>query len=640
MYEITINFTSSAFLLLSNDSKNYTFEAGTHKRLLIIADDFIKANITNQEGEVLIEYQGDNLSYYVPGACWSLNKKGEPCDATTSMYALASDIDEDQKELAKDWARGELEQGEVLGQYFGDGESVIDTAMYLYNLYEDDEDEDYMEKIINWVLYRQNNEGSWDTENGTTDEKLLPTAQAVLGLVEAEFNRTSEPIQDAEEWASDNEDNITLNNTAALGSAFFILKHTARPVLTSNPKIIVVDQPIEFIELFNPTTFNLQDLTYEFSEELENDLIIEEQEEIDAYSYRKLQISRTSMAKKQAFGFLTVKNLDDPVAHIPVVLTDTPRINITMQETTSLFGTAGEIRGTATKSEHDFVCAVEWTSDEISTSGSVRIKTETFTIPVKFTSPLTKEDVYTGTLYCTAAGKKTELPISVYLMRYAAPPLTINPLDFIVNSSTEEIVVTLKNNLDRDLTVFVTMDRYGSYFSFPAQVLLNPNQEYDFTLTNRLPTDLNLTATSLLDFTVLDRTESVSMLIDVTEQEIVQESLFPRLLPILIILLILSILSYFAWKYRDAIFAELNKLNYWKIREAKKTENKKIKTIKKTEHNQAIVNLYNIMKMQDKDDKDIASRLLANFSREDVKEALETAGTSLPVLDEKKKKKA
>ena len=40
------------FTLPLDEIKNYTFAAETNNRLLVIADDFIKANITNEQGEV------------------------------------------------------------------------------------------------------------------------------------------------------------------------------------------------------------------------------------------------------------------------------------------------------------------------------------------------------------------------------------------------------------------------------------------------------------------------------------------------------------------------------------------------------------------------------------------------------------
>lgn len=626
------------FTLPMNESKVYSFEARHDNEVIIISDDNIIVNISNQEGEVLIEYRGDNLSYVIPGPCWSLNKKGEPCDYTTTMFAMAADIDEDQKELAKDWARKKIVGGEILGSYFGDGdEDVIDTSFYLYNLFDDDEGLSYMERVIDWLLYKQNNEGSWGITN--VEKKSVPTAYAVLALDNAGYNRTAEPIEDAESWASSNEYNITRNNTAALSSMFFVLKHNARPLLVSEPKIVLVESETTTIQLFNPTMFDLHDLTYEFSEEIDEDLSIESREEIDAYSYRRLKITRLNSRAEEVFGFLTVYNLDDPVAKIPVVLSDAPTLDITLPDVVTVFGRTGDLKVSATKSSHTLTCTATWDSDEISSPGSIRVMSTAFTIPLSFNQALTKEDSYTGTLTCSAVGKKISLPLQVYVARYANIPLEISPTDVVVNSTGKDVSFVLTNNLDRDLTIAVSLDRYGSYFSFRNTVTLNPNEHQNFTLTNNLPSDLNLTSSVLVNFEVFDRTESVSMLIDVTEQEANVKSPLGALIPLFIVLAVIGTLGYFAWKFRDVLIAELNKLNFWKVKEEKKKESKRIKTLKSSEQKQAIINLFNIMKFQNKDEKDIAKRLLDTFSRDDIKDALDEAGVGLQALDEEEPEK-
>ncbi|MBN1274798.1 hypothetical protein JXA12_00690 [Candidatus Woesearchaeota archaeon] len=626
------------FTLPDTGHKNYTFAAKMDSEIIVISDDNVIVDIYNGDGEDLLDYQGDNLSYTIPGACWSLNRKGEPCDATTSMYALFAEIDEENREIAYEWARTRLESGAILGAYFGDGEdAIIDTSLYAYHLYEEDGDEDYMRGLVDWLLYVQNNEGSWG--QGITDEKAIPTSYAVLSLFAAGFNRTSEPIRDAEAWASDNEDNLTTNNTAALSSAFYVLKHHARPLLVSTPKVIVIDDPQTTIELFNPTTFDLHDLEYSFSEGIDDDLSIETKEEIDAHSYRRLKITR-SAAAREGFGFLTVSNLGDSVAEIPVILTDTPTINVTVPSVVTVFGRKGELPLTAQKSAHTFVCSASWSDGELSSPGSSRVTGERFSVPLEFTQALTKEDSYSGTLTCTAAGKRVSVPLTVYVERYVEAPLSISPSDLIVNYTDRDVTLRLRNNLDRDLVVSVSFDRYGSYFGFSSQVVLDPNEEYNFTLTNNLPSDLNLTSEALLQFEVLGRTEVVSLLLDITESPAEQERLLATLLPLLVVILVLGVAGYFGWKFRDILIAELNKLNVWRVRAEKKKESKRIRRLKETEQQQAIINLFNIMKFQGKDEKEIAQRLLSNFSREDVVSALEQSGARLPSLEEEEPTKA
>ncbi|MFP4523862.1 MAG: hypothetical protein ACLFO2_00905 [Candidatus Woesearchaeota archaeon] len=627
------------FTLPLHGTKDYEFPAETGKELIIISDDNIIVNITNQEDETLITYQGDNLSYHVPGPCWSLNRKGEGCDPTTSIYAMTSPIDEDRAEAAEEWAVTQIRDGDILGRYFGDGEEkVTDTSYFMYNIHDRSDAEDYLPDIRDWLLYVQNNEGSWGDD--ATSEKMVLAAQAVLALTSDGYNRTDEPIEDAEEWASDHEDDLEENQTVALGSAFFILKHNARPLLVTTPKVIVVDQPEVTVEVFNPTMFDLEDLTYEFSEALEEDLAIERREEIDAYSYRRLDVSRRGESRKQGFGFLTISNMDEPVAKIPVILADAPTFNASVPDTVTVFGKSADLQVPVQKSPHTFVCSASWDSQELSTPGSVRVTSSTFDLPLEFSTALTQEDVYEGELSCTAAGKTLEQDISVHAKRYADVPLTVSPTDVIVNNTEDDVSFTVKNNLDRDLPVDLSLDRYDQYFSFPASVTLSPNEERNVSLKNNLPSDLNLTSTVLLDFEVFDRGTTATILVDVVERPPEQKSLLAALLPLIIILVFVSVAGFFAWKYRDALIAELNKLNVWRVREEKKKETSRIQSLKQSEQRQAIVNLLNIMKFQNKDEKEIAQRLLSKFDREDIKAALEEAGIALPAIDEDEPEKA
>ena len=315
-------------------------------------------------------------------------------------------------------------------------------------------------------------------------------------------------------------------------------------------------------------------------------------------------------------------------------------MNISLPESVTVFGRRGELLATVTKSQHQFTCTIGWDNPEINTPGTLRIQNDRFNIPIEFDEAVTKDDSYTGIMVCSAAGKKITLPLSAYIQRFVDIPLNIYPTDIVVNSTTNDVHIELTNNLDRDLPVTVSLDRYANYFGFSRNILIGPNEAYNLTLTNRLPADLNLTSTVLLQLSIFDRTETVSMLIDVSQQPPQQRDLLALIIPLAIIFAAIGVAAYFVWKYRDVVFKELNKLNIWRVRVEKKEESVKIKTLKKTEQQQAIVNLFNIMKFQDKDEKEIVQRLLQSFNREEIKAALEEIGANLPALDEEAPEKA
>jgi len=625
------------FTLLNNTWKEYSFTTEIDKRLLIISDENVKARIVNQEGETLINYQGDNLSYTIPGACWSRNKKGEPCNLRTTLYNTIVDIPDVNIDEAKIYLENELLNSSLVGKFVGIENDSIDTSLFLYVMYPSYDSSSWMTEIVDWLTYHQNNEGSWGSNNIT--DKALPTAYATMALRHYGFNTTSEQVEDAEEWASDNEESTDYNDTITQSALLSVLRNNARPIVTTSPRVITIRDAVTEIDVFNPTTFNLKDVDYKFSENLKDILIIEKKSEIYSYSYRKLNIKKKGAQKSTIYGYLTITNLNKEVGKIPVIVSDFPALNVSYSDNLYVFGQKSSIDLTAKKSTHEFICDVTWTSSEISTPGSFKISTETASIPIVFDDAVTKEEVYRGTLSCKQGDSLFEFPLSVFFMRYSTEPLDVSTDTLTINTTTQDIIVMVKNNLDIDIEVSVTMDPFSELFNYPDSINLNPNEERNLSLINTIPPQDNVSGTTAITFTSLTRSKAVSVSIDITHGGKGRMDLIRLIIILFFVTTIIATMGYLTYRYRDEIIKYLNKLNFLKMRKQVEVEKKEIGEMRDEELYMIIVNTFKLMRFQEKDDKEIKETLLKNFTQAQVKDALEKSGNTLPGIDEEEPEK-
>jgi hypothetical protein len=620
------------FTLANNSWTEFSFQAYTDRELLVISDENVKARIINQEGDILVNYQGDNMSYTTPGACWSSNKKGEPCDLRVSLYNTLLKLPDDNIEQAKLWLETVVENSTLVGSYVGDEEDPIDTALFLYLMEESHASEEWLPKIVNWVTYNQNNEGSWG--EGNVSEKAVPTALSSLALLKYGYNRSSEQVEDAEEWASENEEDADLNDTITQSALFSILRNNARPLVTSSPLILQIRNTVTEVDLFNPTTFDLKEVDYEFSDNLADILSIEKKSEISAYSYRKLMVTKIGEQTQNTYGHLKITNLGREIGRIPIIVSDFPTLNVSVTESLFVFGTSAKLSLQATKSNHEFICEMSWNSADIKTPGSFKISGPSVEFQIAFDRPATKEEVYKGTLSCKQGEKVFEFPVSTFITRYSSEPLDVGAIDSLVNSTSDNMVVSLRNNLDQDLTVSISFDQLSDMFDFESQVTLNPNENRNITFYNRIPGQINVSGSPTITFSALDRQKTV--IADVNVIHIPEKDL--DLIKLIVILAFISIVisvgAFFAYKKREEIVRMFNRLNIVKLKEEVKEEEKEIGEMKTEERDMIITNLFRIMRFQNKDDKEIKESLLKNFTRKQIADALEKSGNSLQGLEE------
>ncbi|MFP4403004.1 MAG: hypothetical protein ACLFPJ_01475 [Candidatus Woesearchaeota archaeon] len=627
------------FIINENETQTYTIDAFPTEKLIVICDRNIRATLKTYLDETTFVYEGDNLSYSMPYACWSEDSKWGPCDLKTTLYALMTNIDDERKDAAMKYVESLRVSGHGSESFIKSEDHIIETALYSYIIgkyeFNDYENED----LIAWLRFRQNNDGSWGKE--LHDNKIKSTAFSILSFLENDFSRNNQVIKDGEYWVNEEEIKISLNKTEEyLGwnsteknaLAFTVLKNNARPLLKSSPMILILDKnEIEF-DIFNPTVFPLNDVSYEFSSELE-DLVelVNSKDQIRAYSYVKLNIKRTKTDAGNIFGFFKIFNDDQEIARIPVLMVNYPTIEINQkQDSLTIFGTSSKIEFDVTKTKHDFDCTLNWDSDEIKSKDEFKINSNSFFVDINFDNAIKSDDTYKGTFVCHAENEKFTIPFTIDIKRYPAFPFSLSTENIIINDSVKNPTFTIKNEIDESINVNIKFSKDDDYFDLSVySKVIAPYEELNVTIFNNVPLDINHTQTNTIIVEALSESKTINFNTFVTDLRSKNQSSILYIILFLLIILI-GVFAYFAYFYKDRLIALFKKeKNVDKIK-------MRIKKLEEREKKTAINNMITIMRMLNKDEKQIRSRLSEEgFLDEEINKAFETEMES---EDEEEKK--
>lgn len=649
------------FTIPEKGSRWYSFKAKKGDIIRVISYDTIRTTIYDNDSNVVYQYTGSNISYTIPGACWSSNQRGEPCNTGVTAYASAANISQYRLDEAKSYMKSELRKG-VVSRYYGDDDDVAESALYVKAFYdkelldddnvaEETQEDSYLYQVLQWVLFKQNNEGYWgeyfdendysdlDTEefnlaykSALTDE-LQTTAFSILALLDSGFNRTSEPIMDAQNWVTNIEDDINNTSGAALGAAMYIVKDNAYPLVYTRPSVIVMDESVKEIEIVNPTPYNLREIEFVLSNAIKDYVSIEDRKAVGAYKYRKTKLTLKKPVQTTTTGFISIANAEQEIGRIPVVILNAATLNVTLTDEASVFGRTGTISLLAVKSKHSFSCLIDWDSDELSDS-KFTLSKESTNVPLTFNDAVTKEDLYKGTLTCTVGTQTFNFPVSTLIKRFSSIPLLVYPKTLTINNSASQQYASIKNNLDVDLSVAAKLSRYEEEISVPQDIFLEAGTTKNISIISHFNPELNYTGTALIEFSALGRSESISLIVDSRVLPVDNMKIVLTLLIMVFIVAVLATIGYLMYKYRDDLLVFLNKIPFFQSKAEIRTKKASLQDLRSTERNKAIMNMYEILKFQQSSDEEIKNRLMEIFSKEELKQALEEGGVLLEGLED------
>ena len=562
------------------------------------------------------------------------------------------------KESALDYMAGTLKNG-MVSQFYGDEDDAVDSAFYLKSQYDESiwnenansetQDDTYIYDVLQWVLFQQHNEGYWgdsydEDEDDNSDskeddytnaltEQLANTALVSTSLLASGFNRTSESIVDAQKWVSREEDKINKSSGKALGAALYLVQQNAYPLLYAIPSVIVIDKDSTDIEIMNPTPFKLRDLTYELSPELENLISVDEKTSIAEYSYRKITFTKKGQVTNSVPGIISIKNADQEIGRIPVIVLNAPTLDITLPKSISIFGNKGNIPISIKGSKNIFTCNVKFEHDELSNT-EIRVKVPRGNIPLNFGSAITKEDYIDGEIICVAEGYEFNFPISLLVSRFEAEPLTVLPDSISISEDGQKHSLMIKNNLDDDYKIDIMIDNFESNIILPEGIYIEAGEAKNLTFMTSFDSSLNYSGTSTITFSAFNRDEIIDVNIDVMASVTDKQAMI-RLITILIfILVIIGGLGTFAYMKRKDINIYINKIPFFQSKEEIKEKKESLDNLRVDDRNKAIVTMYHILRFKHSKDNEILKKLQTSFDKEEIQEALEKEGIDLDYDDE------
>lgn len=512
---IFYNFTYT--LLNTSNSSNATnatiplyieanFTATHNKRIDLICTSNITANLTSHLSELVNSYgEGDNFTYTVPDACWSDKEKWDSCQPETTMLAMMTGISSTYRDLAIDYLDS-LAQSNSYGNFI-DETDISQNAYYLYikDKYYDDDNA----TMLQWLLYNQNNDGSWST--GEATNRIDDTGAAVMIFEKLSILNDTEFIEDAKDWISKNEPSTGWPTIVKAALAFNALKKDIRPFVKSTPIHIRVTEQIEEVTIYNPTTFTLDALTFELSENLQDSLVLEVFTELAPDTSRKISITQTGVQPASNYGYLSIKEDDVEIAKIPVSVFKHETIGITYPESVTLFGTSTSLKLAVSKSEATFSCTVAWDSPDISSKNQFEVSTQNeVALDIALKTKERRQEEFTGTITCIAGLNTKRIPLRVNINQYPTNPFAVSPTLIAVNSSEQDVKISIENLLTEPLTVSLRFSGNDPYFQLETNsVVINPKSTKEVNVINLIPNDLNLSSSTRVIVEALGQSDNI-----------------------------------------------------------------------------------------------------------------------------------
>ncbi len=631
----------------------------------------IFARVTSSTRGQLLAYAGDNLSYTIPGPCWTFNNENVTCDIRTTAFATGTPISDDRKTAASEWLEEQLTSS-VTGSTTPDAD-ILDAALITVSANEG-LGSDWRETLLDNILYTQLNQGSWNvsqyTYNGsyyepdsiyrsnyshvlsdTMTNVFMYTGYAVQSLLTNGFNRDDEEVLDAERWASNNELSVTkqlteeeslveeivdayeanvsdiLADPKRNAMALYILQQNTRPFIKSDPRVILLDKQELTIDFTNPTTFALDDLSYQFSDNLRPYIWIEEKDTFAPFSFRRITMRQTQASLVEEFGYLRIMSGSDEYAKIPIIITAYPSLNLTIPREMTVFGATTILPLAITKSGHNFSCRLTWSTAGIATAQSFTIETgTTFNLPAQFTQPGTEQKDYTGSIVCSAVSSKFTFPFTINVNRFLTRPMSVGPASLFINGSdsapgTAEF--TIRNLLDESIDVIVSLrDPNATAIEFSEYFLsLYPSETRTVTVSVLPIIGENLTLVNSVVIRSFNVEERIPLVVELIVEPVSVTPVWMIISGSVFAIGLLAIVGYFGYSNRVKL------RGWWSKRVQKESYydqvRRDVQAYELKEQAIAIKNLTTIFKMQGLPEMEIRKRLREQgFSDEEVMQAL------------------
>jgi hypothetical protein len=431
----------------SSDTGPFTtqFEYEANAVLNISCDVDFTVRVTDFFGDtkyVANKEVDETAQYLLPGGCWPSDDNERICSIKTTALALTVDgLSAQSESEGQEWVESNIQRSRITGERLQDEESVL-SHLYLYEATAN-------ENLREWLLYRQNNDGSFG------DTNRLHTTLEALRI----FNDNTEWINDAKEWAQSQQTSDLLEATL-----YYEQFKPDQPVSSFNPSLLSVgrDGGSSSVNpnLSNPdisTTNPLDNVVEAFYDDSGVDVEVTDQETGLTQGYVNLRGETTDY-------------------ELPVVVDIEPSLSIEYNRSYYHQAPQGTIQPSVSKSDDPMNCTVTHSAFYDFVDQNLQDNTN-IVIPYSNASEGT-QTVNSVTTCETPHGTVTDQS-TFQATHYPTPPFTASVTSDNV-SQVETLTVT--NQLPENITVRSSFEQDALYYRVPTEITIPPNHHADIPL--------------------------------------------------------------------------------------------------------------------------------------------------------------
>ena len=449
--------------------------------------------IRNNRDELVFNSTTGNVTYRIPGACWNDKEPWQNCDIkTTNFGSTVESLDSVRRNLGSDWLENNLDDSDI-GLHFDTGDRYFDTAWFLYKRFgkgddtEEDELSELERRIVRWLLFHQNNDGSWGNESIEMNENLEATAMVSLALSEVNNGSYSEFIKDANVWISDNRPSEGWDTVKRDALGFLSFSKSAKPFIIARDGLVTMRRNRIDVELYNPTSFDFNNLEFVLKDGLEDYVELDGIGSLASDYFKFIELKLEENPESSVMGEISILNDGYEIGRIPVLIQQVPEIDILPDRREyPIYNAQGDIVFDIDKTEGvSLDCRLRWddpavtSRERFSISGQERITTEIILSEVR-----NQRKEYSGHFECVHDGMNMTMPFTIETVQFEDVPFTVDPKSLNITSTEEGMTFTIYNNVDIEIMVESEFEVEDPYMMISnPQVQIDPLDRAEVTIT-------------------------------------------------------------------------------------------------------------------------------------------------------------
>ena len=539
---------------------------------IVCTPNSLPLSIRDSRNEVLFNSTTGNVSYHIPGACWDDKEPWNFCDVPTTNFASLSPIGDVRTDLSKEWLVNTLTENDV-GMYFNSTNKVFDTSWLLYQRYgkenfdddstDDDDDSELSEiekKVQRWILYNQNNDGSWGNSSETFTENILHTAMASIALTRLNNGSLTEFIKDANIWISQNRPVDGWDTVKKDAVSFLAFSRSAKPFIYVPRGMITLSSNEMDIELYNPSSFDFNRLDFVLDDNLKEHIEIDGIGSLASDYFKDITLRMKGKVEESLYGYMSILNDGYEIAKVPVLITSVPEIKFELKKSSiSMYNGKGTATFDITKTEGvELDCDLMWDDQTITSKQKFKIdKQQSISTDIVLSEVKNQQVEYKGRFDCMYQGMNLSFPIDLNTYQFEDVPFSVVPESINLTSFDDELSFTVYNNVDVDITLQAGFETEDPYLIIDnPRIQLGPLESQEVTISHFLSENETVLWDNIIKVNGYDRNSYVSVLIDYEAKRSLG-SFFGLLITFILVFGSIGGLAFATYTYRSKIIEML-----------------------------------------------------------------------------------